>query len=163
MHHKIGDWRYQLTKVLQDFLLDPEKLLSRMELSNSDRLSGMAEGAKIWILRSGTYVWKCLGSTQWSNGHTSSNLSVVPTLLPQGTVNAAHTSVQQQQYMFRSLVMHFASWVVAILLTDQHPSLQYSKRKRQTGLPYLSMKTSATSHYIHFQLTFVSEIQKLCK
>jgi len=82
-----------------------------MELSNTDKLRGMAEGAKIRILRSGTYVWKRLVSTQW-------NVTVTPAaickllslpLLPLGTVNAAHTSVQQQQYMFRSLVMHFAS------------------------------------------------------
>jgi hypothetical protein len=71
----------------------------------------MAEGAKIRILRSGIYVWKCLASTQWS-------ITVTPTaicqllslpLLPLGTVNEAHTSLQQQQYMFRSLVMYFTS------------------------------------------------------
>ena len=81
------------------------------------------------------------------NSHTSSNLSVVvptpPT--PRNSKHSTHFCSASAVH-----VMHFASWVVAILLTDQHPSLQYSKRNQQTSLLYLSMKTSATSHHIHF-------------
>jgi hypothetical protein len=62
-----------------------------MEPSNTNKFSGMAERTKIRILRSGTYVWKCLGSMQWSVRVTpaaTGQLSCLP-LLPLGTVSAA--------------------------------------------------------------------------
>lgn len=127
-----------------------------MELSNTTKLWKMAEGAKIRILRSGIYVWKCLASTQWSITVTPAAICQLLSLplLPLGTVNEAHTSLQQQQYMFRSLVMYFTSWVVATLLADQH--LPYSTARGKSKQAHHVYQGKHPWRHLPHHTTFIS-------
>jgi hypothetical protein len=150
-----------ITKLVTDDVNWQEELLHLYRGWKQITPTGFHRWHKVRILRSHPYVPKCLGSTQWSVKVTTAairQLSYLP-LLPLAIVSIAHTSVQHKHCAFSSLVVHLASWVVALHLTDRQ--LAYSTaRGNSSGTHHVYQEQHPWRHLPH-HTTFAPTVLRI--